>query len=91
MLYFFGFKKLFKNYQNKNYGMENRWRMDIWMMQLLRNRCIPIVTEEKAELIEIRNQNTSMALFLPFNNMLYLYQPQISSFWKIYFESLQAN
>ena len=61
------------------------------MMQLLRNRCIPIVTEEKAELIEIRNQNTSMALFLPFNNMLYLYQPQISSFWKIYFESLQAN
>ena len=71
--------------------MENRWRMDIWMMQLLHNRWIPIVAEEKAELIEIRNQNTSMTLFLPFNTMLYLYQSQINRFWKIYFESFQAN
>ena len=52
------------------------------MMQLLHNRWIPIVAEEKAELIEIRNQNTSMTLFLPFNTMLYLYQSQISRFWK---------
>ena len=50
-----------------------------------------IITDKEAGVIKIRNQNTSMVLILCEKNMLYLYQPQISRYWKMYFETLQAN
>ena len=48
-------------------------------------------TDEKAGVIETANQNTSIDIDFAVKNMLCFYQPQISRFWKIYFEGFQDN